>query len=338
MGGEVSLNDVQRKALQRFHEFGKEGLSRIELAKCLGCSYRTADRAMADLRADGAEFERVWSVRSRTYRFHLTKSPRSDRTITLQARLALQVAGLAVEQGGSQHFRSLLDRLEWMAEEQMTAPSRASFRALRSCVLVRGGVEDPIEPDDHIFEAILKGLGDKGIPSRIQVRYRAASSPEIAVREIIPYRIIQDLLSGGTYLLGWEPAKGTIAQLRLSRIEEVKVLGRPSAQPHPELLERAAEYQIGGWFSTEEPFEVRIRIRGANWVRSFQEASPGFPDFEIDPAKDQATAEIRFKTNTQVGVIRWILQLGSCAKVIAPEGLKAEVQQELRQALTAYEK
>ena len=36
---------------------------------------------------------------------------------------------------------------------------------------------------------------------------------------------------------------------------------------------QAARYQIGGWTSTEAPFEVQARIRATHWTQAFKEAA-----------------------------------------------------------------
>ncbi len=76
------------------------------------------------------------------------------------------------------------------------------------------------------------------------------------------YAALHDLLQrAGTVarLLAWEGARKRAIHLRLSRIARAKPL-RAAAIPEPELLERAATYQIGGWTTTEAPFEVKVKV------------------------------------------------------------------------------
>lgn len=323
-----------RKSAKFFREAGANGATREQLARHFQVSLRTADRHIEDLQDQGAKFEKVRQDRSPVSRFVMTRPPTWGPGISAQGRLALQVAALAVEQGGSQHFRSLLTRLESMAEEQMTLRDRNLFSLLSRRVLVQGGVEDPVEPDDTVFERILKGLGETGVPHRLEVTYQGPSTNRTTTHSVVPWGITQDLLSGGTFLLGWNTGKGSLSYLRLSRIESVEVRER-NALPHPDLVERAALYQIGGWFSTATPFEVTARIRGANWIRAFQEARPNLPDFQITVGR--GTADIRFMTNSLHGAKRWLLQMGACVEVLGPGNLRQEMNQELEQARAVYE-
>ncbi len=325
--------DKLKKSARHFREAGTAGLTRGELAKHLGASLRTADRHVKDLRAHGAEIHAVDQEHTRVSRFVMTRPPAWGKGVSAQGRLALQVAALAVEQGGSQHFRALLDRLEEMAEEQMTRRDRRLFALLAKRVLVQGGVEDPVEPDDLVFERILKGLGEAGVPSRLEIAYRGPASERLTTHAMVPWGIIQDLLSGGTFLLGWNTGKDSLSYLRLSRIESVEVKER-TALPHADLVARAARYQIGGWFSTAAPFEVKARVRGDSWVRALQEARPNLPDFRITAGR--GTAEIAFQTNSPKGARRWLLQLGACVEVLEPPSLRESLKKELDEAREAY--
>jgi predicted DNA-binding transcriptional regulator YafY len=101
-------------------------------------------------------------------------------------------------------------------------------------------------------------------------------------------------------------------------------------------MERAAKYQIGGWMSDQEPFEVEVHIIGAHWVQSFKEAPPALPEFQSIPAKDGQSMTVKFKANHENGPSRWILQFGAAAEVVAPAGLRDLVASQHAQALEHY--
>jgi predicted DNA-binding transcriptional regulator YafY len=329
--------DDLRDVARLFHEAGTHGVTRDQIAQHVEKDKRTADRLVKALRDAGATIERNRPAGGAVFRFVMTQPPNWDRRISIQARLALNVAALSVEQGGSQRFRALLERLEHMAEDQMTQRDRNLFQVLARRVRVGGGVNDPVEPDDRIFQALLKGIGETGVPRRLEIRYKgpyAKHAEDLTTHEVIPWGIIQDLLSGGTFLLGWNTGKNSLSYLRLSRIDSVRVREQASL-PHPEDVERAATYQIGGWFSIEAPFEVRARIRGANWVRALQEAPPNLPDFDIRASRT-SSAEISFKTNSLKGAKRWLLQMGADVEVLAPAELRTAVLADLQSALEGY--
>ena len=101
-------------------------------------------------------------------------------------------------------------------------------------------------------------------------------------------------------------------------------------------MKSAARYQIGGWMSAKAPFEVEARIKGAHWIRAFQEAPPALPDFESDPTKGGQAALVRFKANHELGALRWLLQFGKSAEVLKPDWLREMIHQQLKEAAEQY--
>jgi predicted DNA-binding transcriptional regulator YafY len=145
----------------------------------------------------------------------------------------------------------------------------------------------------------------------------------------------QDLFGGGTFVLGEDAEKHKVMQLRLSRIVSAKVLGRPVIFLKEAELKRAAEHQIGGWVSSDEPFEVSLRIEGANWIQAMEEARPDFPGFRME--RRGSTARIYFMANAPEGLIRWILQLGPYAEVLGPAFLRTLVSEALEGMRSKYQ-
>jgi len=234
-------------------------------------------------------------------------------------------------QGGAQLWQEKIATIERLASERMSNRDRKVFQQLQGAVRVQGGVEDPVESPEAL-EPILKAL-EAGKALRLD--YRSAGSAKAKEHEVVPCALTHDLYSGGTFLLAWEPSRRRALNLRLSRILQAKLLKAASA-PSPEALERAAQFQIGGWVSTDEPFEVQVRIEGANWVQSMKEAPPALPDFDFKPTRDGKSALATFRANHPSGPERWILQFGDAAEVLAPEWLREEIAERLEKALKKY--
>lgn len=321
-----------RLAVQLLRDAGPSGLTKQQFARRLGSvSLRTVDRAIQLLEEQGAKIERVRSGRPSVIHFQMKKGPSWDENISTDARLALRLASLMLTQGGAQLWQDKIDVIERLASERMSTRDRRVFQQLQDAVRVQGGVEDPVESPE-VLEPILKAL-ETG--KSLRVDYRSAGSAKPKVHDVIPAALTHDLYSGGTFLLAWEPAKHKALNLRLSRILQAK-LQKAAAMPDPEAIERAAHYQIGGWLSTDEPFEVQIRIEGTNWVQSMKEAPPALPDFDFRPAKDGKSAIAIFKANHPSGPERWILQFGDAAEVLAPAWMRKEIAERLKNALAKY--
>jgi predicted DNA-binding transcriptional regulator YafY len=312
-----------REALRLLREAGERGLTRQGLAHALGdVSLRSVDRALVLLEAQGARLERIREGRPSVLRFVVKKGPSWDEHVSPEARLALRLAGLSLAQSGTLLWQDKLEALEALATGRMSNRDRALFEQLARAVQVHGGVEDPVESPD-VLEPILRAL-ESG--RELEVDYQSAAAREPSPHTVVPYALSHDLFSGGVFLLAWDPGRRTPIHLRLNRIVRARVTARTGVITRPELMDRAARYQIGGWTSPEEPFAVEARIRGSHWVQAFREAPPALPDFEADPARDGKTARVRFKANHENGATRWLLQFGPAAEVLAPDWLRARLR------------
>lgn len=321
-----------RAALLLLREAGPEGLSRQRLAAGMGgVSLRTVDRALRLLEEQGARLERRRAGSPPVLRFQLLRGPAWDEHVSGEARLALRVAGLFLASSGALLWQDPLEALERLASEHMSTRDRRLFESLKRAVRVQGGVEDPLETPE-ILEPVLRGLDG---PRELEIAYRAAGAREPALHRVVPYALDHDLFSGGTFLLVWEPDRSRPLHLRLNRIETVKVTARPGVLPEGRMAQ-AAHYQIGGWTSGDPPFQVEALIRGAHWAQVFTEAPPALPDFELLPGPEGA-ARVRFKATHDNGALRWLLQFGPAAEVLAPARLREAMAGQLREALARYE-
>lgn len=322
-----------KEAVRLIREAGAEGITREGLRTWLGdVSLRTIDRAIALLESQGARIERVRHGWPSVMRFVLRKGPSWDEHVSPVARLALRLASLSLAQSGSLLWQDKLEAIESLVTDRMSAKDRKLFQQLSRAVRVQGGVDDPIEAE-NVLEPILQGLDG---PRELQVEYQAAVASQSTTFRVIPYALSHDLFSGGAFLLVWEPGRRIPLHLRLNRIGRVKV-GRPTSIPDPDLMERASRFQIGGWMSANETFQVEARIVGAHWIQAFKEAPPALPDFEADAAKDGKSVLVRFKANHPHGATRWLMQFGAAAQVLAPASLKTEIRNQFLSAVAQYD-
>ena len=328
---------VDRERLQAtlgcIRDAGGKGITRFALAKHLGVSLRSVDRAIGLLESQGARLERVKAGNPPLQHFVLQKGPAWDEHVTPAARLALRLAGISLSQSGTLLWQDKLATLETLVTDRMSHQDRRLFDRLVSLVRVQGGtLEDPIEEAD-LLEPLLKAL-EAG--REIQVEYQSVGARVSSARTVAPYVLTHDLFSGGTFLLVWDPKKKSPLHLRLNRISSLKVGTKPSFIPDLDLMERTARYQIGGWASGDQPYEVVARIRGSHWVQAFKEAPPLLPDFEADAAKDGQSTLLRFKANHEYGARRWLLQFGAFAEVLEPDWLRENVRAQHAEALSQY--
>ncbi len=328
------------QALTLLREAGPRGITKAALRRGVTLaadpglvSVRTAERCVLKMEEDGASLGR--ELRGGRRVFTLLRPPTWDDHVSGAAKLALKLASSVLCQSGTLIWEEQLALIERMANQRMSDLERRLFRELEKTVQVSGGAEDSVEPAAaETLGPILAALADS---CQIRVEYLAAGRTSAVVHEVVPVALTHDLFSGGSYLLTWSPELRQITPLRLNRIVKVERLARPGFAEPPEPAARARKYAIGGWFSTAEPFEVAVRIRGEGWVQSLRDCPPALPDCVCTLEKGGRGLLVRFKANRQEGVLRWVLQFGEFAEVLEPAGLREALRKKLERAMRVYQ-
>ena len=323
-GGLVRLEHLQA-VLDAIRDAGERGISKEGLAHRLGgMTHRTVDRAIAELESQGARFGKGRSGSPAVIQFTLEKAPNWDTKITPHARMALEVALMALEGTATELWYDQLEGLRALADSHLSTRDRELFRALQAHVSLRGGADDQQALDTKMLTQVLLALGHPEGPRELELTYKAASTGRTSARIVVPFTLTHDVFSGGAFLLAWDPAKQEPRHFRLARIQEAKALPKRGLIPDKPLLERARDLQIGGWFSLTEPFQVQVRVQGTNWPQALLDAPPALPRVEVRKEKG-GTVLLRFWATDVHGPSRYILQLGDAAEVLEPKGLRTHL-------------
>ncbi len=321
--------------LEAIRDAGERGITKESLARVLGgTALRTVDRAIALLEAQGARFGKGRHGRPALIHFTLEKAPDWDSRITPHARLALEVALMALEGTATELWYDQLEALRSLADSHLSNRDRDLFRALQTHVCVRGGSDDQQALDTRMLTQVLLALGHPEGPRELELAYRAASGRTTS-RTVVPFTLTHDVFSGGAFLLAWDPAQSEPRHFRLARILEAKALARRGLVPDKGPLERARDTQIGGWFGPEEPFRIRVRVGGTHWPRALQDAPPALPDVEVLRERDGSVL-LAFQATELNGPTRVILQFGADAEVLEPRELRAHLGTVLKQMAARY--
>ena len=124
---------VSEESLRQVHaalrEAGANGNTRSRLVAKLGISLRTLERALEAMVIDGARIERVSAEipARRTICLVLAKEPAWADGFSHHARLALQLAELALQQGGSEFWAQYLPAFERLLAPHLTRKDRLLF-------------------------------------------------------------------------------------------------------------------------------------------------------------------------------------------------------------------
>ncbi|WP_306591232.1 YafY family protein [Geothrix sp. 21YS21S-4] len=322
--------------LDAVRDAGEAGITKAALSRKLGgAALRTVDRAIGLLEEQGARFGKGRQGRPPVIHFTLEKGPSWDSRITPHARLAMEVALMALEGTATELWFDHLEGLRALADSHLSTRDRELFRTLQTHVCVRGGADDQQALDTVMLTQVLLALGHSDGPRELELTYRAASTGRTTTRTAVPFTLTHDVFSGGAFLLAWDAAKQEVRSFRLARIAEARSLAKRGLIPDKRPLEQARDLQIGGWFGPGAPFHVKVRVGGSNWPQALLDAPPALPSVTVHKEKG-GTVLLAFQATEPSGPARFILQLGADAEVLEPPALRTHLTGVLKEMAGRY--
>ncbi len=335
-GGHLVKPERLQLVLEAIRDAGEPGITKAALARRLGgVAMRTVDRAIQLLEDQGGRFGKAREGRPAVIHFTLEKAPEWDSRITPHARMALEVALMALEGTATELWYDQLEGLRQLADSHLSSRDRAVFTALQAHVSVRGSADDQQALDTKMLTQVLLALGHPEGPRELELTYAAASTGRTSTRSVVPFTLTHDVFSGGAFLLAWDLGKQEPRHFRLARIDEARALPKRGLIPDKRPLERARDLQIGGWFSPTEPFQVALRVGGTNWPQALLDAPPALPSVEVRKEKG-GTVRLAFLATDLTGPTRFILQFGADAEVLEPPSLRRHLAATLKAMLATY--
>ena len=335
-GGHLVKPERLQIVLEAIRDAGERGITKAGLARKLGgVAMRTVDRALQLLEEQGARFGKAREGRPALIHFTLEKAPDWDNRITPHARMALEVALMALEGTATELWYDQLEGLRTLADSHLSTRDRDLFRALQAHVCVRGGADDKQALDTKMLTQVLLALGHPEGPRELELTYKAASTGRTSVRTVVPFTLTHDVFSGGAFLLAWDSAKQEPRHFRLARIEEAKAQSRRGLIPDKGPLEQARDLQNGGWFSPAAPFRVSLRVGGTNWPQTLLDAPPALPGITVRKEKG-GTVLLSFQATELYGPTRFILQFGAEAEATEPRVLRDHLAKTLKATVAHY--
>jgi predicted DNA-binding transcriptional regulator YafY len=335
-GGHLVKPERLQIVLEAIRDAGERGITKEGLIRRLGgVASRTVDRAVQLLEEQGARFGKAREGRPAIIHFTLEKAPDWDSRITPHARMALEVALMALEGTATELWFDQLEGLRTLADSHLSSRDRDLFKALQEHVSVRGSADDQQALDTKMLTQVLLALGHPEGPRELELTYKAASTGRTSARTVVPFTLTHDVFSGGAFLLAWDPAKQEPRHFRLARIEEAKAQSKRGLIPDKGPLEQARDLQIGGWFSPGTPFRIQVRVGGTNWPQALLDAPPALPEVAVTKEKG-GTVLLSFLATDLQGPTRYILQLGADAEALEPKALRTQLAATLKAMAAKY--
>lgn len=181
------------------------------------------------------------------------------------------------------------------------------------------------------FRDTIRVLNDAVLAKRtVRMRYRTGSSGAVRRRDFDPYRVWYR--SGALYAIGHDHHSGELRTFAIDRIREIA----PSERRFeiPESFDFDA--MLGSAFGViRDPDTQKVRVRFEPAWASFVAERTWHPSQSVE-ARPDGSLELAMEVAGLAELKSWVLSFGAGARVLEPERLRREVEQELAKALRVY--
>lgn len=237
--------------------------------------------------------------------------------ILLAEKLSRQYRGTAIGKQVEQAFAKVLSA--------MTNTVSIDLAALAEAHSFEAATGTDLDPD------LFRRLGRAAIERRrIEMTYFTAARGELTRRRCDPLHLRNRL--GEWYVIAFDHLRNEVRDFNASRIRELTVTDEHFEWPTGFDLEAYLDSGFG-MFRGSKPIEVEIEFDEyqSRWIR---ERAPFHPTEEREELADGRLN--RMTVTAFDGVKRFVMQYGSHARVLAPEGLRDEIREDLSQSLKSY--
>ncbi len=181
------------------------------------------------------------------------------------------------------------------------------------------------------FRDTIRVLNDAVLAKRtVRIRYKTGSSGAVRRRDFDPWRVWYR--SGALYAIGHDHLSGEMRTFAIDRIREIELTnGRfevPASFDFDALLGSAF-----GVITDPDTEKVRVRFE-PGWA-AFVAERTWHPSQSVETQPDGGLV-LGMEVAGLAELKSWVLSFGAGARVLEPERLRREVEQELQRALRAY--
>lgn len=186
------------------------------------------------------------------------------------------------------------------------------------------GLEKNIKKE--IVDTVRKGIE---LNKSLLVKYHSFNSNEVTERQFDPY--LFEIYDGCYHLIGFCHLRNAIRDLRVSRIQDVRILEHGFERPK----NFYHNYKKGrfGKLAGQEQIKLLLKFTG-NAARYVKEYESRKADFLVE----ERDGSLLFEKNTTMTpeIIKWVLGFGSDVLVLEPESLREQVAKEAKKMVKRY--
>ena len=305
----------------------RNGVTKKQLIEETGVSERTIERDLPILMRYFHSIIEEKDGRQKRYRFKEDyQFPALD--LSLPERLALTLAqDVTTFLEGTPYFEALTDAIRKI-HATLPAESQDYFTRIQNILAFR---LQPVKDFQSVAPHIAQAQNACEKRQRLDLLYHSASRGESLQRKIDPYGIAYS--DNALRLIGYCHTRKAIREFVFD--DRMRSLTRLNETFEPQEGFDLNEYITRGFGGIkDQPVQAVIRVDppASRWVRS--QEWQGLQK-RIDRGNDQI--ELHFDTEGREGLMRQILQWGSCAEVVAPSDFREEIAQEIKKMTKKYE-
>lgn len=306
----------------------RNGITKKQLIEETGTSERTIERDLPILMRYFPSILKEKEGRQNRYRFKEDyQFPALD--LSLPERLALTLAqDVTTFLKGTPYFEALTNAF---AKMRVTLPAEGQdyFNRIQNILAFR---LQPVKDFQSVAPHINQAQNACEKRQRLDLLYHSASRGESLQRKVDPYGIAYS--DNALRLIGYCHTRQAVREFVFDdRMRSLTILNETFEGQEGFNLNEYIARGFGG--IKDQPVQAVIRISppASRWVRS--QKWPGLQE-QIDLADDQI--ELHFDTEGREGLMRQILQWGSCAEVVTPPDFREEIIQEIEKMTKKYQK
>ncbi|MDX2078907.1 MAG: transcriptional regulator [bacterium] len=304
-----------------------DGMTIRELAEKLSCNPSTAHRYIQELRDDLQPI--VEGERGR-YRLELTNSqyrlslhPKEAVMIYLALRRYIRQTSRAP------HFMiSALNRIA----DALQRPDLVGM--LRESVMYLEQERSMPPAHNAVWETLIEAWMKDMV---VQIAYQKARQNELEYYKIAIFWVEPAVLSDGTYIIAWSFDRDDLRTFKTDRIHGVEIIGKDDEidrQRKKYSLLDLLKHSWGIWYGQEhihQIFELRFPPHVANRVME-----QVFHPSEQKQLMSDGSVIWTAKLAGELEILSWVRSWGPDVQVLAPEGFRQTIINDLRRALNIY--
>ena len=191
-------------------------------------------------------------------------------------------------------------------------------------------ISDPfVELEEHQqkFELLKEAINEE---KKIVIDYYSMSSDQTTERKLAPYNLFFN--NGAPYLYAFCHLRNENRIFRIDRIRELKLTAETFELPDNFSL---AEELDNAWGVEQGKEEMNVKVKFTGRAARFVPEYHWSDQQKIEEINENEII-FKVKTGSREEIKKWVLGYGAEAEVLAPEDLKAEIQQEIEKMLENY--